>query len=55
MIEMYKGYTITSGYTGKAACFFVDKTFIFLTVEEAKRFCDAFPNKKELLELAREI
>ena len=53
MIEKYNEYVITSGYTGKAKCFFVDKTFIFLTIEEAKRFCDTFTNKKELIELVK--
>ena len=55
MKEFYKGYTITSGYTGKKACFYVDNALIFLTVEEAKKFCDAFPNKEELCEMVNAL
>ena len=51
----YNGYTITEGHEGKTRCFFVDGALIFLTLEETKRFCDAFPNKKELREMVNAL
>lgn len=55
MKELYKGYTITPSYIKSKKIYFVDNAFIFISIEEAKKFCDAFPNKKELYTMANTL
>ncbi|MBR2388234.1 MAG: hypothetical protein IKB02_05645 [Clostridia bacterium] len=53
--EFYKGYTITEGHTKTKTIYLVDGCLIFLSVEEAKDFCDKFPNKSELAEMVNAL
>lgn len=53
--EFYKGYTITEGRAKTKTVYLVDNALIFLSVEEAKRFCDKFPSKSELAEMVNAL